>query len=118
AMALVNSLRDMMFSPMSVSLPQRSGTGRVRRISAQPASPASAASRPGNGFGLVGDAAGSRTNRKSGGQFWTPIPRLRGSLFHAETHDVDRREHPHQVVGHQLLSPPGIAAGDRLDDRD
>jgi fatty-acyl-CoA synthase len=27
--------------------------------------------------------AGSRTNRKLGGQFWTPIPRLRGSLFHA-----------------------------------
>src|ERR1700733_11507877 len=27
--------------------------------------------------------AGSRTNRKLGGQFWTPIPQLRGSLFHA-----------------------------------
>src|SRR5271155_4177905 len=30
--------------------------------------------------------AGSRTNRKLGGQFWTPIPRLRGSLFHAGSH--------------------------------
>src|ERR1700684_702001 len=27
--------------------------------------------------------AGSRTNRKFGGQSWTPIPRLRGSFFHA-----------------------------------
>ena len=29
-----------------------------------------------------------------GGQFWTPIPRLRGSIFHAETHSflpVSRR---------------------------
>src|ERR1019366_9555306 len=25
------------------------------------------------------------SNQRSGGQFWTPIPRLRGSIFHAET---------------------------------
>src|SRR3984957_1606199 len=30
--------------------------------------------------------AGSRTNRKFGGQSWTPIPRLRGSFFHAGSH--------------------------------
>src|SRR5208282_2698058 len=30
--------------------------------------------------------AGSRTNRKSGGQFWTPMTPLRGSILHAETH--------------------------------
>ncbi len=29
--------------------------------------------------------AGSRPNRKSGGQFWTPMTPLRGSILHAET---------------------------------
>src|SRR5271165_2615388 len=32
--------------------------------------------------------AGSRTNRKSGGQFWTPMTPLRGSILHAETHVI------------------------------
>src|SRR5579872_3187028 len=31
--------------------------------------------------------AGSRTNRKFGGQSWTPIPRLMGSFFHAGSHE-------------------------------
>src|SRR5208283_2506777 len=30
--------------------------------------------------------AGRRSNRKSGGQFWTPMTPLRGSILHAETH--------------------------------
>src|SRR5437016_9201186 len=30
--------------------------------------------------------AGSPAATNSGGQFWTPIPRLRGSKLHAETH--------------------------------
>ena len=33
--------------------------------------------------------AGSRPNRKSGGQFWTPMMPLRGSILHAETHPSD-----------------------------
>ncbi|HZZ63504.1 MAG TPA: hypothetical protein VFE63_20445, partial [Roseiarcus sp.] len=35
--------------------------------------------------------AGTRTSQKSGGQFWTPIPYLMGSLFHAETHSMALR---------------------------
>jgi hypothetical protein len=29
---------------------------------------------------------GSQQHRLQGGQFWTPIPRLKGSKLHAETH--------------------------------
>src|SRR5208282_1422715 len=35
--------------------------------------------------------AGRRPNRKSGGQFWTPMTPLRGSILHAETHGRDPR---------------------------
>src|SRR6202522_2184359 len=37
--------------------------------------------------------AGSRTNRKFGGQSSTPIPRLRGSFFHAGSQARDRYGH-------------------------
>src|ERR1700677_4243508 len=36
--------------------------------------------------------AGSRTNRKFGGQSWTPIPRLRGSFFHAGSHSKEQTD--------------------------
>ena len=35
---------------------------------------------------LLLDQAGSQQPSTQGGQFWTPIPRLRGSKLHAETH--------------------------------
>src|SRR5208337_3630692 len=46
--------------------------------------------------------AGTRTNRKSGGQFWTPMTPLRGSILHAETHGdqgefQERRDHVRQI---------------------
>jgi len=34
---------------------------------------------------LLRSKAGSPPTNRQGGQFWTPIPRLRGSIFHAET---------------------------------
>src|SRR5271165_4627494 len=36
--------------------------------------------------------AGSRPNRKSGGQFWTPMTPLRGSILHAETQVQEQRQ--------------------------
>jgi hypothetical protein len=41
---------------------------------------------------LLQDQAGSQQHSTQGGQFWTPIPRLRGSKLHAETQlkDLDR----------------------------
>jgi len=37
---------------------------------------------------LLQSKAGRQQPRIQGGQFWTPIPRLRGSKSHAETHTV------------------------------
>jgi hypothetical protein len=37
---------------------------------------------------LLQSKAGSQQCTTKGGQFWTPIPRLRGSNLHAETHYV------------------------------
>jgi len=38
---------------------------------------------------LLQSQAGSQQTSTHGGQFWTPIPQLRGSKLHAETHMID-----------------------------
>jgi hypothetical protein len=56
--------------------------------------------------------AGSRPNRKSGGQFWTPMTPLRGSILHAETHYSSQGERPSRVsaVLHGVLVALGSPA--------